>query len=398
MKTLRLAPASVTKLQDVIKKINRRARRLGLDEMMVVLGEREPKSLTFERPDGTHFTVMTHVRNVQVVGEIPFLPGWRINAVRDRESSTGIVTWHHVHPEVGVGGLPESDLCDHCNTRRERKRLYHLEHESGERMIVGTSCVRDFTGGIDPRQVALAAQWQWISEMMQEGEDWFAEESGDWTRPSRDNFDLRFFVAMCAKQIEEHGYQKRDDTKLATADIVQEEYWSMGWVAIEEAARSHIEVADQIIEFIKSSDGDSTYWVNLKNAISAECITLRHVGLVASGVGMFYRDRERKAESQAMEALPYIDEYFGNPRERKEASVTITFKKVIYGHYGDSILYKFRTDAGHALAWFCSGRGLRNEDGSACEVGDTLNIVGTVKRHSIYEDKRETLINRVRVK
>lgn len=39
--------------------------------------------------------------------------------------------------------------CDHCHTKRQRKSVSVLEHDNGQRMIVGTTCVKEFTCGLD---------------------------------------------------------------------------------------------------------------------------------------------------------------------------------------------------------------------------------------------------------
>ena len=44
--------------------------------------------------------------------------------------------------------------CDHCHKKVHRNSVVILENESGERKIVGTSCVKEFTSGLDGKLIA----------------------------------------------------------------------------------------------------------------------------------------------------------------------------------------------------------------------------------------------------
>jgi hypothetical protein len=44
----------------------------------------------------------------------------------------------------------------------------------------------------------------------------------------------------------------------------------------------------------------------------------------------------------------------------------------------------------NVITWFCSGAGLDDD----IEIGDTLLLTGTVKKHQVYNGVKQTVLNR----
>ena len=49
--------------------------------------------------------------------------------------------------------------CDHCHKNVYRNSITVLENESGERKVVGTSCVKEFTSGLDGNIIAEVREY-----------------------------------------------------------------------------------------------------------------------------------------------------------------------------------------------------------------------------------------------
>jgi hypothetical protein len=95
----------------------------------------------------TRFGHTEDLHTVEINGEAPRINGWVLacrvefngtigNVVRiapGRDDDGSYVTYREIEP-----------VCEHCNTRRRRNDVFVLEHESGERKIVGRNCLADF--------------------------------------------------------------------------------------------------------------------------------------------------------------------------------------------------------------------------------------------------------------
>lgn len=85
-------------------------------------------------------------------------------------------------------------------------------------------------------------------------------------------------------------------------------------------------------------------------------------------------------------------EYVGNPKERIEIKVTVTGKSTFRGFYGLTTLYKFIDDEGNLLVTFYSGTSWK------LDIDDTAIIVGTVDKHQVYDNVKQTTLKRVKAK
>ena len=85
-------------------------------------------------------------------------------------------------------------------------------------------------------------------------------------------------------------------------------------------------------------------------------------------------------------------EYVGNLKERIEVNVVVVGKSVIHGYYGDTVLYKFKDVNGNLLVTFYSGSTW------SLDVEESAMIVGTVDKHQVYDNVKQTILKRVKLK
>ena len=79
--------------------------------------------------------------------------------------------------------------CDHCRKRVHRNSIVVLENEQGERKIVGTSCVKEFTNGLDGNLIAMFNEYtRFLSDRDAELQILMRGESDD-AGESHDFFD-----------------------------------------------------------------------------------------------------------------------------------------------------------------------------------------------------------------
>lgn len=144
------------------EKLNRRAAKLGVPgvsfkvERTYTESKRVPPAWDeFDTATMDQWvTVVNEYFDVSFEGEAPQLAGWEFCAVIEPMGQANIL---RVVP--GVGELPEkyrtaSNDCDHCQTRRRRKETYVVrETATGIYKQVGSTCIRDFLGGVTPDQI-----------------------------------------------------------------------------------------------------------------------------------------------------------------------------------------------------------------------------------------------------
>lgn len=78
--------------------------------------------------------------------------------------------------------------------------------------------------------------------------------------------------------------------------------------------------------------------------------------------------------------------YVGVVGERSKFIVTVEYIKVLDSVYGYAYLHIMVDDKGNDIRWFGSNR--------LCEKGETLTIKGTVKKHEVYDGRKQTILSR----
>lgn len=84
--------------------------------------------------------------------------------------------------------------------------------------------------------------------------------------------------------------------------------------------------------------------------------------------------------------------YVGTSGERIDVAVTVVGKSVISGYYGDTTLYKFADKDDNLLVTFYSGTKMD------LDIDDELTITGTVDKHQLYDNVKQTTLKRVKSK
>jgi hypothetical protein len=110
------------------------------------------------------------------------------------------------------------------------------------------------------------------------------------------------------------------------------------------------------------------------------------------------RDRMAKRAAEAIGRAfaqmhePHLNEWVGNEGDRLTFCATVLFTRALDSDYGIKVLVGMRDAQGHALRTFATGHFADD-----AHKGDTLHIIGTVKRHEEYKGERQTILTRVAV-
>lgn len=396
--------ANIGVLEAKIAKLAARARRLGCPEPALV------RTGTIERP-ATYpldhplcgLPIPGRIERfveVTVTGEAPSYNGWSLAAVieMDHEEPETPNVVDVITGEADPAWRTLTERCDHCHVdNRRRNKLVVVDHEDGDRKVIGTTCLRDFLGHQSPENIAARAEW--VADLVNLGDD-------DELYGSANHAELRYetetYLAWVARACTESGWVSRSaayhgqDT--ATADVAAGLFAiKLGLIKVdrhnpmpEDLTAAELAEATAALTWAQAQEPTNDYLANLNAVALKASLGRKHLGVAASIIPGYRRavEREitRKAEAQATAASTHV----GTVGERIELTGTVTFIREFPGDYGTRALVKILAD-GNLLTWWCS------DASKAPEQGQTVTGKATVKAHEDYQGTAQTLITRAKL-
>ena len=228
----RIPSFKVEVLQKKVAAMAKRAAKLEVEAPSVTVTE-ETEVEEIKETVASGETVVTETRTwvyVVIAGSFPKLAGWVFLAtLQHSEAGTiirripGLAAQMRGLVEQGQSAKEASEeleakfslaefrqaapICEHCQTARARRDTYVvLRPETGEIKQVGSSCVRDFTGGRSPAEVARVLEWT-LSLVELAGE---AEEEGfGLGGGGRTVYETTEYLTHVATCIREYGWTAR---------------------------------------------------------------------------------------------------------------------------------------------------------------------------------------------
>lgn len=396
------APAARAKLE----KLQRKAARYG----QVINWTETARTETRKRPlwNGKIEEYQQPLVDFDVAGEAPRVGPYRFLAAVERAPGGNLI--------AGVAGVEIGDLgrewdgrCEHCHAPRGRKTAYVVENtETGERKIVGKTCLRDHLGTDAPAGAIALFQWEREPVSRDDEESW-----GGFT-PWHES--TRYIIAAARAAIALWGWRPNSaaDDGLTTSGYVSL-LWSRG--KTREANKAEIEalraemtlradeyvaVADAILAWGADLQPRGDYEHNLKIALASDLVNGKTFGLVVSACAAFDKQKaivEERAERAKREAeQAAASRHFGEVGTRyRGVELTVEGTRAMAaGQFGPTILYTLRTPCGAILKWF-TGSAPRL-DGKRIERGDKFVGDFSVKKHGEFRGAQETTVTRVAVK
>lgn len=393
----RINPVDLHQVKHRLEVLNRRALKLGFDPIEISISPLHEVEDTFNDA-WTIWPRIIRWHDVEILtNHVPRIEGYALAATIDFENDAIIINGNPVYgKDLPVEFRSTDNRCDHCGFDRNRHSVVVLEKD-GEFIQVGRSCVKDFIG-YDPHQIfafhSLVNRAVGEFDEMDRGR----RASGD-----EDVLPTKTVIAASLAVVAEYGYTshrkseetdfeipstssrvkdlfvRETDPKLASAKA---EWWK------EHVTDEVREMALTIIDWVQEQEPTSEYMHNLIQLTAMKGVTWKRVGLVASSVLAYQRAMDLL---EAREALPESD-YVGEIGKRDEFEVT--FQKLVLneGFYGTTYIHMFRDTDGNDLTWFGSKR---LDPELAPSGSDVITIKGTVKKHQTYNDRKQTVINRV---
>jgi hypothetical protein len=288
--------------------------------------------------------------------------------------------------------------CQHCGVRRTRLKTFILEHESGEVIQVGSTCIGDFLGsGLNPEYLAAYE------------EEFFALTSERWSEEGESGgggssvLDTTKMLEAAVTHIRIEGWISRKmarasiDGKLvptatrvecwllfrsSRATIQQIQDWNEMLPSIEDCAK-----AEKVREWTRTINADNDYLHNLKTVAQMEVLSWRHLGIGVSMVAAYDKaigeavERQRRAQTS---------KHFGEVGKRGTWVVTVSRIGSVESQYGLTHIVGMLTSEGNEATWFAS----RKPD---VNVGDVVQVTGSVKKHDQYKGVSQTMLTRCKI-
>lgn len=299
--------------------------------------------------------------------------------------------------------------CDHCNLKRDRRRLYIVRDERDGRLAqIGHSCIELYTG--------LKLKGLWALEFGKQLRGFGSDSDGggprDYSAPVDRVLGLSFafadegrgYVSMNAAEFSDRN-PTAGEVRIALFGRVDapraKDYRSHADYlrALEDYRRfldniqrgiAFSEDADLIAEIRAAADTlapGTDYADNMRVILAGEYVSYRNVGVLASLVAVYSRKKELRVQR---EKAPAPAKGFLAPVKTRvrNISLVLTTVKTWEGQYGWTTLLVGRTPEGTIVKWFASGE-------KDYRAGDTLNLkAATVKAHEEYQGQDQTVITR----
>jgi hypothetical protein len=386
-----LNAAELEMTREKIEKINTRCANRGIPGGLNVESREETRKDT----NALGIEIERIVYMVKITGIAPKLPDWEFMATLDYDQYAGlIVRAYPGMPAINRDNLREG-WCDHCQTNRYRKTTYVMRNKmTGEEIQVGSACIKDFTGW-----TALPYTFDRMTKDVEEFSGGFGSAPRDVT--------VLTALAISWACVTEYGFVKSREEN-STAGMVRDvidppkpNKWNADYIAELQRVSKHSEEmyarAEELRAWILDNEkfplsDRSDYAANLKAIASAERVSLRQIGILASAPQAWAKWLE-KSFIKERESAPESN-WFGEITERWEMSLTLKAVRYIESAYGCSTLHTFTDESGNVFKWFASSSDLAEDyDG----IGKVFRIAAGIKSHGEFRNVRETGLTRAKV-
>lgn len=378
--------------EDICKKINRIVKKCEKNHVDYTFNVSEPYTKLVKVNDNS-FEVNLVDLNLDVTFRFN---GWCSLGMIQRKD--GIIQCYFNDANL-IKQYKDTDFhCDHCHKNVHRNSVVILEHDNGERKVVGTSCVKEFTSGLDGNLIAEMNDYMAILKMrdselkcLMQGEDdaeIFFESHGVKT------YDVVDIVSAAKRLIDKYGFEPSSSMK-ATWKFIMDEY-----------DRTKVESeATDAIEWIKSLSEDETtksnYLFNLRQIIDAGYCTGRHFGFLASLIPS-YRKSEYKRLLDLKKNDDKASEYVGNVGDKISIKVKYVNTYSYDTNFGSTNIHLFIDDSGNIFKWSTNSRlEYTVKDNRSnysqwyyLDKGATIQLTGKIKDHSEYRNQKQTVLTR----
>lgn len=328
----------------------------------------------------------------QFVGTIEFTDNGNIIRLAD-SSFEGKIPLKYLH-------TPK--ICEHCGKIRNRKDTYLIYNtDSGEFKQVGSTCLLDYTKGLDADKCADIMSC--LNRVLDLSNKEFSEEDfcGNGYDSTGCGMSRRTVLPIAYAYVKQYGYQRMFEGNGTAHDILimlwngmHDEEMVRRYESLKMPTDEELKAIDEVARFnLEHNDYVNDYMRNASLAWLKDSIEYRDFGLISSFVNtclkQFARDEQKKQELSSRNNV-----HVGNIGDRitiKVASARVLFTKDnSYKSYyaGCSYVWEIIDTEGHTYKW----------SASTSDIEKGMTITATIKAHSEYSGIKQTVITRGSIK
>lgn len=384
MEFITYTTVSQEQFESCLKSLASRARRLGIEPLVhEYVGEEMRKHITEDSSYNYRvFHYKVEDRKVQ-------LGGYTLHgSVTDKVNPDGV----RVLLSKGFSDMAREYLqanletrCDHCKTNRRRTESFLLSGSDGKYMLVGSTCVKDFTGH-SPKVAEFFAGL---------GEEIDGNGGGSGFRAAT-HLDMLAFIKAAHYAINDAGTylsndaaneQMRMPTGGHACHLLQLKPRTKEEIAEYDKFMAYQVDAEAILAYIKSMPATTDYARNVLALTESKFIEIARypLALMASAVWGYVKSMRPKVAREPKAASKHV----GLVGDRTVFTLTLTYVHWVETQYGCTGFHKFVDEEGNAFEWATSR--------SPCDLNEKITLKATVKRHSEYNGRLYTEITRGKV-
>lgn len=288
--------------------------------------------------------------------------------------------------------------CDHCNTQRSRTETFIIQTPEGAVKRVGRNCLADFLMGDPAGMVALSLFEDALREYTEADPD---DDEKTWGGALRWTPTMFHFLCCAFASVETNGFVKAD-AGVGTPTKFDAMFLADGYNATHGERRSREDwkkrqpTEDHWVEaigallWVADEDGRSSEYIhNLQVSLQMTTVGRPNSGLVASLPMVYARHLGKLAELRRSQPLP-TSQHLGSKGERMDLKVLVVGVHSYESQDGEvRTVVKARTTEGSDVVTFTSGKHPLVED-----IGKQVSVRGTVKDHSHFAGRAQTVLSR----
>lgn len=333
---------------------------------------------------------------------------WIVIAVLDHHEAGNVI--HSVEGEWRPSAelaLPSrfrtaKSFCEHCNTMRSRNKtvvLYNTQTKQFKQ--VGTTCLREYTGGIDAEAIAAFEELTKSPEefLGVSGSSKFFIETKDYLSAVVATMSLYGFMSKkkAAEINEEVRYNNNIKRVEATCTKAvhlmtnneKPNEMSNKWHNIYKSKDTEAFVEDAV-EWIKSYNEPNDFMENLRVICSGSHIKVSDVGFAACLMDLYKRHLEHEKMRKQKEQESAMYRYYGEVGEKVALNGRLACVTSYSTQFGVMYIYKMIYNS--AIFVWKTSKCLGIDDSGA-----EVNLVGTIKEHSEFRGVKQNMLVRCKV-
>lgn len=290
--------------------------------------------------------------------------------------------------------------CDHCHTKRNRKSVCVVRHEDGREMIIGTTCLKEFTCGLDGSLCTeILNMYDEMLHMNIHHKAFIIDLDAKDMKSRYDGCcvymdNVEHIASIACALIDKYGFVSSGTAmyyETPTWRLIKdfERHLRAGDCELTDKQKTFAHDAVQWCANLTDNEIETNFMFNLHRICEAGLCTSEHYAMVTSLIPAY-----KKALGKILRKKEATSEWISEEGKRISMSLKLIADVPYsafnaFGEYTKHMI-QFEDENGNILVWFTTTNPQK-------EIGSTITVTGTVKRHSEYKGTKQTELTRCKL-